>query len=97
MTGDTRAPTARVILVTDGEQRAALACVRSLGVAGHRVIVGSARDKSLAGASRFAEAQVRVADPLIDPEAFLADITRVLGDRGVEVLLPMTEQSLLPL
>ena len=40
----------RTVLVTDGEQRAALAVVRSLGRAGHAVHVVSTRDASLAGA-----------------------------------------------
>ena len=96
MIDPTRAPNARVILVTDGEQRAALACVRSLGAAGHQVIVGSSRDKSIAGASRFAEAQVRLPDPLTECDGFLQTMSGVVRDRRVEVLLPVTEQSLLP-
>ena len=44
------------VLVTDGEQRAALAIVRSLGRAGHDVYVCSSRHRSLAGASRYARA-----------------------------------------
>src|SRR5262245_21219376 len=96
MTGSTRAPTPRVILITDGEQRAALVCVRSLGAAGHRVIVGSSRSKSIAGASRFANDRVGLPDPLSQPNAFLSSVADVVRDQGVEVLLPVTEQSLLP-
>jgi len=85
-----------VILVTDGEQRAALACVRSLGAAGHKVIVASPRTRSIAGASRFAQAHIRVPDPLADPDGFLTAVTEIVHGSGVQVLLPMTEQSLLP-
>jgi predicted ATP-grasp superfamily ATP-dependent carboligase len=96
MTSSARAPDRRVILVTDGEQRASLACVRSLGAAGHRVIVVSPRARSLAGASRFADAHVRVPNSLTDPDGFLGAIAIIARERNVQVLLPMTEQSLLP-
>jgi predicted ATP-grasp superfamily ATP-dependent carboligase len=97
MTGRALALTPLVILVTDGEQRAALACVRSLGRAGHRLIVASSRPRSLAGASRFANAYVQVPDSLSQPEGFLTRISEVARQRSVQVLLPITEQSLLPI
>ena len=87
----------RVILVTDGEQRATLALVRSLGRAGYQVYVCSARGRSLAGASRYARAQAAVAEALADPTRFVADVGTLVRRWNVGVLLPMTEPSLLAL
>ncbi len=82
------------VLVTDGEQRAALATVRSLGRAGHRVVVTSA-GHSLAGASRYAAEDLRVPDPLTEPRAFAQAIAEITADRATDVLLPIGEASLL--
>jgi predicted ATP-grasp superfamily ATP-dependent carboligase len=88
---------ARRILVTDGEQRAALALVRSLGHAGHQMYVCSARRRPLAGASRYAKAEVQVADPLREPEQFVRDVRELLVRWSIDTLLPVSEPSLLAL
>ncbi|HSU13288.1 ATP-grasp domain-containing protein [Longimicrobium sp.] len=85
------------MLVTDGEQRAALAIVRSLGAAGHRVFVCSARGRSLAGASRHSSGQARVPDPLRDPAAFVDAIADLAARWGIGTLLPVSEAALLAL
>jgi predicted ATP-grasp superfamily ATP-dependent carboligase len=81
------------VLVCDAEQRAALACTRSLGRRGYRVIVASARRRSIAGASRFCAAAVQVADPLTLPARFRQDVESVVQRHGVALVLPVTEQS----
>lgn len=86
-----------VVLVTDGEQRAALAVVRSLGRAGHRVHVCASRARSLAGASRFCSRHAEVPDSLRDPRGFAAAVVALAEERGVEVLLPVSEPSTLAL
>jgi predicted ATP-grasp superfamily ATP-dependent carboligase len=83
------------VLVTDGEQRAALAAVRSLGRAGRRVIVAAARPRSLAGVSRYAAGQRVVPDPLADPSAFAEAVGRVVREEQVDVLLPIAEPAIL--
>lgn len=85
------------ILVTDGDQRAALAAARSLGRAGHRVYICSSRGRSLAGASRYVRAEARVADPLRAPESYVSEVGALVGRWAVDVLLPVTEASLLAL
>lgn len=85
------------ILVTDGEQRAALAVVRSLGQAGHRVVVASADLRPLAGASKFAAEVLRCPDPLADPQGFLGEIAAIVRSRGVTVVVPVTEAAHLAL
>jgi predicted ATP-grasp superfamily ATP-dependent carboligase len=82
-------------VITDGEHRAALAVTRSLGRTGHRVIVCSPRQHSLAGASRYAADRVVVPDPLNDPTAFTDAIAGVVRRFAAGVLIPVSEASLL--
>jgi predicted ATP-grasp superfamily ATP-dependent carboligase len=84
-----------VALVTDGDERVALAVVRSLGRAGHRVIVAAQGPHSLAGASRYAVARIRAADPLHAPGDFAATIERAVRTYAVDVLIPITDAALL--
>lgn len=83
------------VLVTDGEQRSALAVVRSLGRAEHEVIVGATARRSLAGASRFAHSEILLPDPLSRPEPFAERLAEVVHRMGVDVLLPITDASIL--
>lgn len=87
----------RTVLVTDAEQRAALAVTRSLGQAGHRVLVASAKAAPLAGGSRSASAEFQVPDPLHDPAAFATRIGELVTQEGVEAVLPVAEPSVLAL
>lgn len=83
------------VLVTDGEQRSALAVTRSLGRSGHAVYVCSATGCSLAGASRHCREEARVADPLRSPAAFAADVQALVGRWEIDLLLPISEAALL--
>ncbi len=83
------------VLVMDGEQRAALAVVRSLGRAGYVPYVCSGRDRSLAGASRFAHGRAQVPDPLRAPAAFVAAVGRLIRKWGIRALIPIAEPAML--
>ena len=83
------------ILVTDGEERAALATVRSLGRAGYRVLVTSTRGRSLAGASRYASAEYEVPSALADPDGFVESMVGLDASLRPAVILPITEAALL--
>ena len=85
----------RCIVVTDGEQRSALALTRSLGQRGHRVVVCAARQPSLAGASRYAAQQVVVPSSLSDPSAFAGAVADLVKRESADVLIPVSEASLL--
>jgi predicted ATP-grasp superfamily ATP-dependent carboligase len=87
----------RRILVTDGEQRSALALVRSLGRAGHSVFVCSARDRSLAGASRYCRDESRVGDPLDGAERYERAVRGLIDRWKIDVLMPVSEAALLAL
>ena len=83
------------VLVTDGETRAALACVRALAARGHTVHVAASGPRSLAGASRYAAGAHDVGDPSSDPRGFAERLARV-GARtsALDVILPVTEVTL---
>lgn len=83
------------VLVTDGEQRSALAAVRSLGRAGHRAFVCSARARPLAAASRHASDSALVPDPLRVPAAFAETVGALARRWEVDVVFPMTDASML--
>ncbi len=83
------------ILVTDGEQRAALAVVRSLGRGGHQALVSAARVPSIAGASRYCVEEVPAPDPLANPVGFRTAIAKACRDHDVDILLPITESAII--
>jgi predicted ATP-grasp superfamily ATP-dependent carboligase len=78
-------------LVTDGDERAALAVVRALGSAGIRVTVGSTGEASLAGSSRYCSKQLRYPSPLEDGTGFQELLQRELKNGGHRVLIPMAD------
>jgi predicted ATP-grasp superfamily ATP-dependent carboligase len=82
------------ILVTDGEQRSALAIVRSLGRAGHQVAVTSTSGRSLAGASRYSRDDHTVPDALDEPVRFGEKILALCEQTAIGALMPVTEASL---
>jgi predicted ATP-grasp superfamily ATP-dependent carboligase len=82
-------------LVTDGDQRAALALVRALGGNGYSVYVCAKRLPSLAGASRFAVAQSQVPDGLTDPGDLTTALVDLVKRWRIRVLIPVTEPTLL--
>ena len=80
-------------LITDGNQRAALAAARSLVQAGYEVGVTAGRRLSLAGVSRGV-CRVRLStDPLAAPEAYAEELGAIARRLGVRVLLPVTDAS----
>jgi predicted ATP-grasp superfamily ATP-dependent carboligase len=81
------------VLVTDGEQRASLAVVRSLGRAGYAPVVVSRDARSLGGASRYAAAAIQVPDPLKRSRDFLDAVARLVQRFDVKVVVPVTEPS----
>lgn len=81
------------ILVLDGNQRASLAAVRSLGSKNLWIAVGEASERSMAGSSRFCSHQIRYSDPFQAPRAFFDDVSRTVEALGITFLLPITEAT----
>lgn len=87
----------RTVIVTDGEQRASLAIVRSLGAAGYRCVVTARRRRDIAGTSRFAARTVCVPDALQAPEEFGKAIVALVASERADIVLPVSEPALLAL
>lgn len=83
------------ILVLDGDQNQAVACVRSLARQGHTVCAGESRSWSKAGWSRFCAGSFRYASPHLQPERFLDDLIAESQKVPGTLVLPMTEASTL--
>lgn len=81
------------ILITDGNERASLAAVRSLVRAGHVVCVAAPTRVSIAGASRGVTSRLLATDALTDPAGYAAEVGRIAQREGSAVVLPMTDPS----
>jgi len=82
------------VLVTDGENRSALAVTRSLGRKGCRVVVTGKEVPSLASSSKFCRQCYQVPDPLRDVGEYAAAIKEITIRKRIDVVFPMTEQSI---
>lgn len=85
------------IVITDGNERSALATVRSLGRAGYRVVVTAPRARALAATSRWAAAAHTVPDALADPPAAARAILDTAHREGAALVLPLTDAAMLAL
>jgi predicted ATP-grasp superfamily ATP-dependent carboligase len=81
------------ILVLDGNQRAALAAVRSLGAKGLWVAVGESCAPSMAGLSRYCRQSITYADPFSAPRPFFEDLLKQIDEQNISFLLPITEAT----
>ena len=95
--------TRRAALVTDGDQRAALAVTRSLGAGPGKaggapafdVFVVAPRRRSLAGASRFAHRRIVAPSALDDPAGFADVVADVVQTESIDLVLPIADASVL--
>jgi predicted ATP-grasp superfamily ATP-dependent carboligase len=85
------------VLVTDGEQRCALAACRALAAAGYEVGAASARQPAAAKWSRYCSHGIGVPDPRRHPARFADRLRSELERRRYDVVLPAGDASLLAL
>jgi predicted ATP-grasp superfamily ATP-dependent carboligase len=83
------------ILVLDGNQNQAVACVRSLARQGHSVVVGESHPWSKAGWSRYSSGSFLYTSPQSDPQKFLTDLLTEAGKQSGTLIMPMTEATTL--
>ena len=81
------------VLITDGNERVALAVARSLVRAGHAVWVAAPTRVSLAGVSRAVRPCLLATDPLTDPARYATEVARIASEQGAQILLPLTDAS----
>lgn len=79
------------ILVTDGNQRAALAVTRSLGTKGIDVIVGESHNNSLSSASKYCKGEIIYPSPENRPPDFISYIVGYVKENKIDFLIPMTD------
>jgi predicted ATP-grasp superfamily ATP-dependent carboligase len=82
-------------LITDSDNRSALAATRSLGAGGHEVFVMGEKAETIAAVSRFASRFLVCPSPQKDPEGFVAAVLGAVREHGITLLLPMTEVTTL--
>lgn len=82
------------VLVTDGGSRAALAVTRSLGQAGHEVIVGERYAPALAQASKYCRRSLVYPDPARAWTDFVTCIGTVIREDQVDILIPISDISM---
>jgi predicted ATP-grasp superfamily ATP-dependent carboligase len=85
------------ILVLDGNQNQAVASVRSLAHAGHRVLVGDSTSWSKAGWSNCCHETFRYPAPRRQTEAFINCIVELASAETGTLVLAMTEATTLPI
>jgi predicted ATP-grasp superfamily ATP-dependent carboligase len=85
------------VLVLDGNQNQAVASVRSLAQAGHRVSVGESTSWSKAGWSRASSGTFRYPPPQNGVNAFIESLAAFVRQQPGTLILPMTEATMLPL
>lgn len=87
------------VLVLDGNEFSTLAIVRSLGRKNLQVTVASERGdlKPIAHYSRYARDNFLYANPLFEPEQFVADVLEQIKNNSFDLLIPVTDKTVIPL
>src|SRR3954464_6159447 len=81
------------VLVTDGQERAALAVTRGLGKAGVAVIVGAESDRSLASASRYCSEKWHYPSPLAQQAKFVASVKQAIEEFQITHVIAITDAT----
>jgi predicted ATP-grasp superfamily ATP-dependent carboligase len=79
------------VLVTDGNNRAALAVTRALGRRGHQVFVAEQASPALAQTSRYCAGAVTYPDPGRDERGFIDALLGAVRRERIDVLLPIAD------
>jgi len=81
------------VLVTDGDQRPALAIVRALGRRGLTVFSGADTARCLASASKYSTRPLVYPSAARDPNRFVDFLLDVIDRERIDVLLPVADDS----
>ena len=79
------------VLVTDGNERAALAATRALGREQIEVVVGAEVPRSLAGSSRYCQQSIVYPSPYQEPERFVTSLLKAVREHQVDALFPVSD------
>lgn len=84
------------VLVTDGNNRAALAITRSLGRKGHLVLVGAVRHPSLASSSKYCHDRFVYPSPTEHTVEFVECLIEVVRAKKIDIILPVSDVTTIP-
>jgi predicted ATP-grasp superfamily ATP-dependent carboligase len=79
------------VLVTDGNERAALAITRALGREQVEVIIGAESPRSLAGSSRYCRHSFAYPSPYQEPEQFITRLMAAAHEYQADALFPVSD------
>jgi predicted ATP-grasp superfamily ATP-dependent carboligase len=82
------------VLVTDGNERSALAVTRALGQQGLQVVVGAETDRSLAAASKYCWRAISYPSPFEDSSGFVASILDAVRRFQVTTVFPVSDGAM---
>ena len=85
------------ILVTDARLGSAISIIRSLGRRGWYVLAADSDPRSPGFYSRYARERVRYPPPLLAPDAVVDTLLQVVAERNVDLIVPVTDEIILPL
>jgi len=97
MSGRTKPPSQRSVLVTDAGRGSAIAFLRSLGQRGWHVIAADSDAKSAGFRSRFANETFVYPAPDRSPRAFVESLHTYLRGHHVDLVIPVTDECIHPL
>ena len=82
------------VLITDGNERSALATTRSLGRRGIQVVVGASEGRCLAGVSRYCWRSFTYPSPYTHPNEYVSRLLEVIRECEISVFFPMSDLAL---
>jgi len=85
------------ILVTDAGRGSAIAIIRSLGSKGYHVIAADSDARSPGFRSRYAAERLLYPSPECAPRELAAMLLETARERGVDLIIPVTDGVILPL
>ncbi|HVF89461.1 MAG TPA: ATP-grasp domain-containing protein [Blastocatellia bacterium] len=92
-----RAPKDATILVTDSRRGSAIAVIRSLGRRGWRVIAADSLPSNPGFSSRYVRGRLVYSPPETAPGEFIDDLLRAAREKAVDLIIPVTDDVILPL
>ena len=85
------------VLVTDASRGSAVSIIRSLGRRGMHVIAADSKARSPGFSSRYAADRLRYPPPDESPEEMVETLLAAARDRGIDLIVPVTDETILPL
>jgi len=79
------------VLITDGNERSALAVTRAFGLQQLEVIVGAETRSSLAAASKYCSRSFVYPSPYSDPDGFVEKLLEIMEQERIAVVFPISD------